>query len=57
MIPAVTDPAKIAAHLAKAGYPAREDGEAGVPSATRKDPAWAELGLRMTETYSAGVKA
>jgi excisionase family DNA binding protein len=55
--PAVTDAATIAAHLAKAGYPLRGDGEAGSPSATRKDPAWAELGLRMTDTYSAGVKA
>ena len=54
--PTAIDPAKIAAHLAKAGYPARDDGETGAPSAARKDPAWAELGLRMTDTY-AGVKA
>ena len=47
----------IAAHLAKAGYPTRENGAASAPSATRKDPAWAELGLRMTDTYAGGVKA
>jgi excisionase family DNA binding protein len=55
--PALTEPAEIAAHLAKAGYPTREGVEVSVASPTRKDPAWAELGLRMTETYSVGVKA
>jgi len=51
------EPAEIAAHLAKAGYPTREGMEANIPSPTHKDPAWAELGLRMTETYSVGAKA
>jgi len=54
--PTVIDRAEIAAHLAKAGYPVRDDTETGAPSAVHKDPAWAELGLRMTDTY-AGVKA
>jgi copper chaperone CopZ len=51
------EPAEIAAHLAKAGYPTREGMEANIPSPSHKDPAWAELGLRMTETYSVGAKA
>ena len=45
------EPAEIAAHLAKAGYPtARAWKQHRLP--THKDPAWAESGLRMTETYS-----
>ena len=55
--PTVTEPAEIAAQLAKAGYPTHNGVEAGSVSPTHKDPAWADLGLRMTQTYLAGAKA
>lgn len=55
--PALTGPAAIEAQLAKAGYPAHDGAEDGPVPAMHKDPAWAALGLRMTQTHATGAKA
>lgn len=48
-------PEQIMARLADAGYPTH-NGQALQPiSSIRKDPAWAKLELRMTQTYRAGA--
>lgn len=46
--PAKTDPQKIAAQLAEAGYPAGEASEGEAPPTDK--PAWATAGVRATST-------
>jgi excisionase family DNA binding protein len=53
--PQVIDAARIAARLAEAGYPTHDGNGAAATPPHHKDPAWAELGLRMTQTHRAGA--
>ena len=53
--PKVVQPQEIAARLAKAGYPTRNGQIAQTAGTHPKDPAWAKLGLRMTQTHPASA--
>ena len=53
--PALIQPEEIVTRLAKAGYPIRNGQSVPTVFPHHKDPAWAKMGLRMTQTYPAGA--